>query len=63
MSYYIVTKSPWGTVEGKTPVSADEALRIFRRAAGTLVRVEVHDEQGKTLSREPLQSDVSRPHD
>jgi hypothetical protein len=57
--YFITTRSPSETVEGKMPMSAKDALRFHDRAAGTILRIEVRDGTGKLVPIDQLRRDAA----
>ena len=57
--YFITTRSPTETVEGKMPMSARDALRFHDRAAGTILAVEVRDRTGRRVPIDQLRSEAA----
>ncbi len=46
------------TVEGKTLMSAADALGFIRRAAGTIITIEVRDQQGNLVTVAQLEQEA-----
>lgn len=58
--YFVTTKSPSLTVDGKLPLTAEEALMFLGSARSSGVVVEMRDENGAVVSVERLEKEAGR---
>lgn len=57
-TYYVATRTSGAVVEGKLPLTAQEALAFIACASGPFV--EIRDAQRRTVSLEALREEVLR---